>query len=280
VQIPKITKDLDALPMLFLFFIAIFLYSIKDELNKIKEIKWKIVDAVIFITIFLVIQYVSAHPLNVLFKFRSELGPGTNGLLFYLINLINIVSALILFPAVFNLNFAVKFYKKHEWAILLNLAIFLLAAVFTYFLYQNWTIFSETASAAVVKILPNSSYAVDSALKNHIITYKTFSADIGPPCSGTTSLSLFLFVFAALIVNNYKKFNLDRTAIFMAVGSAGMFLINILRLAILIWIGGNISGEIALNLFHNDLGWIFYLVYLLIALKMFFIFATKRKTYN
>jgi exosortase/archaeosortase family protein len=190
---------------------------------------------------------------------------------------INLVSALILFPAVFNFDFAIKFYKKHEWAILLNLTIFFMAAVFTYSLIQNWTIFSETASAAVVKILPNSTYTVADGLKNHIVTYKTFSVDVGPPCSGTNSLSLFLFVFAALIINNYNKFDLKRTAIFMAIGLSGMFFINILRLAMLMWIGGNISGKIALNLFHNDLGWIFYLVYLLIALKLFFMFAIKKE---
>ena len=155
--------------------------------------------------------------------------------------------------------------------------IFLLAAISSFYLYQNWTAFSETAAAATVKLLPGSNYTMDQAFQTPIVSYKSFTADIGAPCSGVESISLFLFVFAALVINNYKKFNTIKTVLFIAIGLAGIFLVNVLRLVILIWIGGDVSKDIALTLFHNDIGWILYLVYILIAIKIFLVFAVKKK---
>jgi len=264
---PDISINFDNLPIFFLFFVAIFIYSIRSDLAKTETIKWKRWESLFFIGIFFAFQLIAIFLLNAFFKPTAERYTFT--VVFYLFNIINLISAIIMFPAVFNLDFSVKFYRRYENRILLNVVVFMIGATLAFFLQSQWTLFSNSISVMTTAMLPSSSYIIDKTWQTPIITYKGFTGNIGAPCSGVDSISLFLFVFTALVINNYKKFSLWKTILFIVLGSIGILFVNALRLVILFWIGGTFSRDIAMILFHEDIGWIFYLVYILVMLIVF-----------
>lgn len=276
-HMPSISTNFDRVPIFLLFFILIFIYSIKDELSSIEEIKWKRNETIFFIILFFVFQLIIGYLLNTFFRFDPAT-TSTNMLIlfFYFINFINLISALILFPAVFNFDFSIKFYKKHETRILLNIVIFLAGIVIAFFLYENWRFFSDIVTVAAASVLSSATYTIDIAWGTPIVHYHNFSADIGAPCSGIESMALFIFVFSALVANNYSNIKRLKAIVFFVLGTAGMILVNLLRIIILVWIGGDISRQIALTLFHNDIGWIFYFLYIFVMIKLFLMYVIKK----
>jgi exosortase/archaeosortase family protein len=274
---PSIGLNTDKTPFFLLFFVFVFIYSVRDDLNRIEHIKWKKTEFLFFLGVFFLIQAVLSFALNQIYNMSHDLFKNNAIYLFYISNFVNVVSVLVLVPAVFNFDFAVKFYKKHENRILLNVLIFLACLVFFFYLHQNWTFFSNIVTSTTAAAMPSANATIDIYWGTPIITYRGFTADIGAPCSGVESISLFIFVFAALVINNHQKINFRKTVPFLILGTFGIFLIDILRVIILVWIGGNISKEIALGLFHNDIGWIFYLVYIMICIKIFLVWIMKKE---
>ena len=95
----------------------------------------------------------------------------------------------------------------------------------------------------------------------YLLLHPSFAFNIGTGCSGLEGVSLFVFLFG-LIFLSYSKLLSKRTWFFSFVaGVLYMYLLNILRLAILFLTGiwGGASGEaFSLGLLHDYLGWILY----------------------
>ncbi len=119
-----------------------------------------------------------------------------------------------------------------------------------------------TASIAV-KIL---SYFTDVSivllpLGDPQLKLETFTANIGPPCSGIFSIVLFTAIFSFVYWLDHKKINGKKAMKFYIIGVIGAYLLNLLRVVALILIGAYWSPKIAVGAFHTNAGWILFAAY-------------------
>ena len=91
-----------------------------------------------------------------------------------------------------------------------------------------------------------------------------FSAVIGPPCTGITSLILFTGMFLFIVFLDWEKLNKKALLWIYPVGAFGMFLVAFLRVYVLYLVGANWSPQFALAGFHNNAGWILFVLYFLV----------------
>lgn len=83
---------------------------------------------------------------------------------------------------------------------------------------------------------------------------------VGYQCSGIEGfglVTLFVFVYLALFRGQIR---FGRALLAWPVGLAISWMFNILRIAVLIWIGAHVSPDFAINGFHSHAGWLFFTI--------------------
>jgi exosortase/archaeosortase family protein len=104
-----------------------------------------------------------------------------------------------------------------------------------------------------------------------------FSVLIGSPCSGIDGMTLFVTLYCLIVCFDWKNVNKLRAAIFLPFGTLGMFLMNTLRVYLLLVVGVLYSEEFAIGAFHSNIGWILFLVYFLTFLYFIYPHLLIRK---
>lgn len=176
-----------------------------------------------------------------------------------------ILANLLLFLAVFNLNFTRKFQSKT-----LLLPIPAILYISAQFLVENhWKVFSGTIIKSLGYILPlfNKSVYVNPATFN--VKMEKFSVIIGPPCSGIFSIFtlILLFLVSMAVISRTREIQKLKAFISLIIGLTVIFILNIVRISIIIMVGAYISADLAIKIFHEYLSAIF-----LIALFMFYLY--------
>jgi len=83
-----------------------------------------------------------------------------------------------------------------------------------------------------------------------------FTVEIAPACSGLEGMGLIL-VFSVLWLWFFRRdYKFPRVLLLIPIGVSVMFLLNVMRIAILIVIGNAGASNVALGGFHSQAGWI------------------------
>jgi len=101
---------------------------------------------------------------------------------------------------------------------------------------------------------------------------KPYEAIIAWSCAG--SHSLFLYSFMIMLFLRGTSISRMRKIIYVAVGAAGTFFVNILRIVTIYVIGSN-SGDSPAKLFHEFYGEFFFIAWMFIYLTIVFLFETR-----
>ena len=101
---------------------------------------------------------------------------------------------------------------------------------------------------------------------------KSYEAIIAWSCAG--SHSLFLYSFMIMLFLRGTSISRMRKIIYVAVGAAGTFFVNILRIVTIYVIGSN-SGDSPAKLFHEFYGEFFFIAWMFIYLSIVFLFETR-----
>ena len=143
---------------------------------------------------------------------------------------------------------------------------------FAFVLLQFTDLLALRMSAPVVwilaKVLPYIFPGAVVILQQSRVLLNGFNVGIGPPCSGIVSLMIFSIFFALSILMLRRWYKIKKIPALAAwlVGAGTLYLINILRVIILIGLGAFYSSALALKLFHEFFSAIivslFFLVYL------------------
>ena len=102
----------------------------------------------------------------------------------------------------------------------------------------------------------------------------SYSAYIAWSCAG--SHSLFLYSFMIMLFLRGTSISQKRKIIYVALGAAGTFFVNILRI-VTIYILGIHGGDSPAKLFHEFYGEFFFIAWMFIYLSMIYIFETRFK---
>ncbi len=119
-------------------------------------------------------------------------------------------------------------------------------------IYTSMTDLTVKNSAFVLNQIKSTN------LTNNIINFDGFQVGISYPCSGIESLTVFISSIIAYFSAKKEK-NMKKIAISTLLGIIFLYLLNILRIVIIVLVGYSFGNE-ALHFTHNNLGWIFFVV--------------------
>ena len=120
-----------------------------------------------------------------------------------------------------------------------------------------------------------------SGLNGPIYGTSRFQVEIWPACSGYEGMSLVVSLLALYCYLQKDSLRLSRALLIIPIACAFMFLLNGIRIAILIAIGNFYSPELALNGFHTVGGWLnllLVLIFSLVILNVSPFFSRKLKS--
>lgn len=234
---------------LVLLFAAIF----RNKIVAFSDYKFRIIESIIF-------AGWSIVPLGTSITHLSAIIGGTTA--FRIFGPLYI-SYIFLFIAIFGTNFIRTFARELISMIvtLLSLGAFILLAE------KYWTFFSYSIVKVLAVILPLFSKAAVINTQNFNVSVGSFHVVVGAPCAGFYSLLLFIGFFAlSLFFVRKNGIRYGRAAAIFLSGFAILFLINVLRIAIIILVGAYYSPDLAISIFHEYLGSIFFLGFLCVYL--------------
>ncbi len=157
---------------------------------------------------------------------------------------------------------------------------YFLSSIVGQIIYHFFKLFTNNVTYQAMKIESINSLnniPIDTTLSYPSITLHQFQVMIGPPCSGIESLSMFLGLWILLYIYEQEKLNLKRSIIVLILGLIGTFILNILRIISIILIGTKYP-EFAIGIFHSQIGWILFSIFILLLLYILYPWMLQKKT--
>lgn len=166
--------------------------------------------------------------------------------------------------AIFNREFIFNFIKKYFKDIIAFSILLILYYYLIWWFHESWFFFSV--------IIGKSLYFVFSIIFDDVVLLLapgsgptlgvgSFFVGISSVCSGIDSLLFFISLFIILVITNWNELNKKRMFLLFIPGIIGTYLLNIIRVFLLVLVGVKISPEFAVDVFHTNGGWILFLVY-------------------
>ena len=185
--------------------------------------------------------------------------------LFAIATILYLCGAWCISVALFNL----AFYKERITSLFFFTILMYFFFIITEILRQLWHTLSLTTGKGSAFLLSlffkNINLTIQSA--DPTLKLNNFSVIIGPACSGVESLSLFIGLFVMLLVYEGENINKYRAVIIFLLGLLGTYLLNIIRVS-LIMIVGSKYPNFGIGLFHSQIGWILFSIFILILLYL------------
>jgi len=183
-------------------------------------------------------------------------------------SLVNILvtHSLMLFSIVFaglavfgipNTKMLISTFRKE---ILTSLAIAVVFYLFLTIVYGLWEYLAFVVLHAVAWLLDLSGLTVTTVPEFTILLDK-FGVTVEKYCSGIESIALFSGLYAIVGILDWQKLNKKRYFLVFPIALLILFLLNILRVYILILAGYYINIELAFSLFHSYAGMVFFMAY-------------------
>ena len=159
------------------------------------------------------------------------------------------------FLAIFNFTFVKKF-SSELFLVIYLIFLYLAGHVL---LDSTWYYFSSIILYSLSSILPIFSNTVSVDPSQLMIGMENFEVNIGATCSGIFSMLTFSFLYVTSVMMIKKKAKIDwlKGIIGFVLGIIALFILNIVRIAIIIAVGAFYSAELAIDLFHEYLSAIF-----------------------
>ena len=109
-------------------------------------------------------------------------------------------------------------------------------------------------SEALLTLISNQE--ISNFKDERILGVGDFYVNIAPACSGYEGIGLIIAFISLFIYAQRKEIRFPNCFILYPIGIAFIWLLNILRISVLILIGANFSPEVAVKGFHSMGGWI------------------------
>ncbi|CAN5191336.1 hypothetical protein BH09PAT2_BH09PAT2_01530 [soil metagenome] len=184
----------------------------------------------------------------------------SNPLLFIFCHALIISIPIFLALGVLSFEFIRFFVRKfrHELLICLGMSV-----VFYFAIFQVWKLWPYFSGAVLKTVSFLLSFHVSPVREIGPLTLLVgnFAVRIEQACSGLDSIFLFTTLYLLISLVEWQNFHKARVLLLYFPAVIGMFMVNILRVYILILVGVYISPKLALQLFHTYLGMVLFIVY-------------------
>lgn len=171
---------------------------------------------------------------------------------------------------VFGLEFMRYFVRKFRQELLVCLG---MSVVFYFAIFQVWKLWPYFSGVVLKSVSFLLSLHVSPVREIGPLTLLVddFAVRVEQSCSGLDSIFLFSALYALIALVEWQNFRTRRLVLIYIPALAGLFLVNILRVYMLILVGVYISPQLAMQLFHTYLGMVLFMVYF----YFFWIYAMK-----
>jgi exosortase E/protease (VPEID-CTERM system) len=170
---------------------------------------------------------------------------------------------------------------RQNWALwLVALMIGATAWVFGLLANMAWPSLRGPTFWLVQWFLQAFAQDVVSIPANFVIGTNNFSVEIAPECSGYQGMGLIVAFIGAYLWFFRHRLMFPQTLLLLPSGIFVIWLVNVLRIAILLLLGTHVSPEIALGGFHSVSGWLGFLAVALgmVAVSQRMSFFTGRQS--
>lgn len=131
-------------------------------------------------------------------------------------------------------------------------------------------------------ILDILGYGMESGMK-HSLRTPLLDLSINTACSGLEGITFFITIFSFMMMLDYKLLPTRTIVLGYVTGIIFMWALNLFRITVFFMFGSwaveqwgeEKGGEFALNLFHNNVGWILYAVGIGIYFILFYRMMNK-----
>ncbi|WP_134726291.1 exosortase E/protease, VPEID-CTERM system [Paracoccus luteus] len=107
--------------------------------------------------------------------------------------------------------------------------------------------------ARLLAMVPGALYVETGTL---ILGFDEFYVEVGGPCSGLQGFALITLMLTVYLTLFRDRLRLPQALVLIPIGIAASFVLNVLRIAVLVWIGARISPQLAVDGFHSHAGWL------------------------
>jgi exosortase/archaeosortase family protein len=94
--------------------------------------------------------------------------------------------------------------------------------------------------------------------------------DVGQTCSGIESIFLFSIFYLLISTFEWKNFNKTKVMLLYIPSVIGLFLLNIIRVYLLVMVSLFVSPSFSLGILHANLGLIFFVLYFFAFWRLFY----------
>ena len=241
---------------LLIFSVASFFILAREKLNEVKMPPFKLANLGILACGLTLIPtfFVLA---NDLLKFGSFAEvPG----LAVLTHLVLILATVLPFIAIFGPEFFVDFFKtfKKQVALCIALAIFLYFSIFE--VWKLWGYLSDIVLWFADKTM-SLFFPIVRVGNDRRILVQEFAVRIDQACSGIEGIYLFSCLYILIGIVDWKRFDHVKYLGMFVPALLGAFIMNVVRVNVLIVIGVLWSPKLALELFHTYAGLLIFVAY-------------------
>ncbi|MGA3292205.1 MAG: archaeosortase/exosortase family protein [Candidatus Microgenomates bacterium] len=180
----------------------------------------------------------------------------------------------LLLLGIFGISFLVSFAKHFQKELLICLGISIGYDLAIFQVWKLWPIFSDGVLQSVRFLLSLTSSNV-MVIQPRVLVVNKFAVSIEQACSGLDSLFIFSSLYLLITILDFKEFNKVKLICMAIPAAIGLYLVNILRVYLLVIIGAYISSDLAVNLFHTYLGMVLFIIFFFIFWKSFYVWMKK-----
>jgi exosortase/archaeosortase family protein len=195
-------------------------------------------------------------------------------LLFRLSFVFKVIGVFLLVSSLFGFGFLKQVWRNSKKELFFSVVCCFVIYFFYGLSFSLWVYLSKITSFLVYWLLKLSFLSPFLDLSNvsaPSVGSSGFVVTVADVCSGIESLSLFTFLFFVVLVFDWKKLNFWNVVPVFLVGLFGVFLLNVLRIYLLILVGTFVSRTFALTLFHSFAAMLLFIFYF-----AFFVYFSKK----
>ncbi len=254
---------------ILLFSLIGFFLVYREKLKTLLIPKYKLTDFLLLIASFILISCFYIIELNI-----NKITPSIISI--FLIHLLFLLMLILLVFGTFSFNLVKNIFIKFKKEVFY----FLIFGIITYslmaYVWKLWPYLSYLVTYSVYYLLKISTSNV-LLISTDTLQVNNFAAKIAEACSGVYSIFLFIALYLFILFLDWKKISKKRAFILFIPAILGAFIINILRVYLIMIFGAFISKEAALGLYHSYSGMIFFLIYFTIFWLLTYKFLKKQK---
>lgn len=122
----------------------------------------------------------------------------------------------------------------------------------------GWPLLTDVTFSAAARLLALLPGELTVDRSQFVLGLDDFVVRVGEPCSGLQGFALILLMLTGYLTLYRERLRMPQALLLLPIGLVASFALNVVRIALLIWLGARVSPTLAENGFHSHAGWLLF----------------------